>query len=98
MRLKTILLAGVVIVATASAAAAHGFHFFFGTFDFGVFRDHELEAVSERLFGFTRAVPASSTESIGATDANADPTKLLTVARGLRVHVVTAQPNAAPNL
>ena len=98
MRLKTALFAGVVIVATASAAAAHGFHSFFGTFDFGIFRDHELEAFSERLFGFTRAVPESSTESIGAADANADPTKLLTVAKGLRVHVVTAQPNAAPNL
>src|SRR5262249_17027055 len=42
--------------------------------------------------------PASSTESVGATDANADPTSLITVAKGLRVHVVTAQPNAGANL
>ena len=80
---------------TASfAVAVHAF----GWGDFGLFRDAQLDAHSEQMFGIVSPVPASSTESIGATDANADPTKLLTVAKGLRVHVVTSQPNAAPNL
>ena len=91
-------LAAVGVVGLATTAAAHEFeHRGFG-FDFGLFRDHQLDAHSERLFGVERGLDASSTESIGATDANADPTKLVTLAKGLRAHVVTAQPNAGPNI
>src|SRR5690242_272140 len=78
----------------ASAVVAHAF----GGVDFGLFRDDQLDSHSEQLFGIVSPVPASSTDSIGATDASADPTKLVTVAKGLQVHVLTAQPNAAPNL
>ena len=80
-------------LAAGSAVAAHAF----GA-DFGLFRDNQLDAHSEQLFGFVSPVDASSTDSVGATDANADPTSLVTVAKGLQVHVVTAQPNAAPNI
>jgi hypothetical protein len=78
----------------ASAVAAHAF----GGVDFGLFRDDQIDAHSEQLFGIVSPVAASSTDSIGAADASADPTKLVTVAKGLQVHVLTAQPNAAPNL
>ena len=81
-------------LAATSPVAAHAL----GWADFGLFRDGQLDAHSEQLFGIVSPVPASSTESIGATDANADPTKLVTVAKGLQVHVLTALPNAAPNL
>jgi secreted PhoX family phosphatase len=80
-------------MAVASVVAAHAF-----AYDFGLFRDQQLDAHSQQLFGIVSPVEASSTESVGATDANADPTSLITVAKGLRVHVVTALPNAAPNL
>ena len=94
MRSRFIALTCAAGLAAASAGAVHAF----GPYDFGLFRDAQLDAHSEQLFGIVSPVPASSTESLGATDANADPTKLLTVAKGLRVHVVTSQPNAAPNL
>ena len=81
------------VLAAASAITANGFGF-----DFGLFRDQQLDAHSEQLFGIVSPVDASSTESVGATDATADPTSLITVANGLRVHVLTAQPNAAPNI
>ncbi len=76
---------------TTSAAA-------WGGFDFGSFRDRQLEAHSEQLFGIVRAVGASSTESIGVAEAEADPTSLVTLAKGLRAHVVAAGPNVGPNI
>jgi hypothetical protein len=94
MRSLSVLTCAAVVAAMS--AAAYGFSGF--GFDFGLFRDNQLEAHSEQLFGITSAVTASSTESVGATDANADPTSLITVAKGLSVHVLTAQPNAAPNI
>jgi hypothetical protein len=93
MRSTFSVLTCAAVLAAASAAAANGFGF-----DFGLFRDHQLDAHSEQLFGIVSAVDASSTESVGATDANADPTSLITVAKGLTVHVLTSQPNAAANI
>jgi Alkaline phosphatase PhoX len=92
MRSTFSVLICAAVMAAASAAALHGF----GNADFGLFRDNQIEAHSEQLFGVVSAVDASSTESVHAVDANADPTSLITVAKGLRVHVLTAQ--AAPNL
>jgi len=94
MRSTLSVLICAAVIAAASAAALYGF----GNADFGLFRDNQAEAHSEQLFGIVSGIDASSTESVGATDANADPTSLITVAKGLRVHVLTAQPNAAPNL
>src|SRR5436305_14210629 len=94
MRSLSVLTCAAVLAAASAAAAGFGG---FG-FGFGLFRDHQLDAHSEQLFGIESPVDASSTESVGATDANADPTSLITVAKGLRVHVLTAQPNAAANI
>jgi len=92
--------AAIGLVGLATTAAAHEFergHKGFG-FDFGLFRDRQLDQRSERLFGVERGLDASSTDSIGATDANADPTQLVTLAKGLRARVVTSQPNAGANI
>ena len=60
-------------------------------FDFGVFRDQVLNAHARQLFGVNGPLQAASTESIGAGAAEADPTVLVTTARGLRAHVVSAE-------
>jgi secreted PhoX family phosphatase len=64
--------------------------------DFGTQRDEELLSQSLTRFGVKSDVPASSTASITQAQAVADPTKLVTLAKGLTAHVVTDQ--AAPNL
>ena len=60
-------------------------------FDFGLLRDHQLQAHSHQLFGITGPIAASSTASVDAAVAEADPTALVTVAQNLRVRVVTAR-------
>jgi hypothetical protein len=82
--------AGLLTLATAAAAVS--------SFDFGLFVDHQLRAHSEQLFGIVEPVAASSTDSITAAEAEADPTRLITVAKGLRVRVVTAAANAGANI
>jgi len=70
---------------------------FKGTRDFGLFRDHLLKEQSSKLFGVDEPLAASSGESITAAAANADPTRLVTLARGLRVRVVSAAANLGAN-
>ena len=82
-------LAGAGVVAVAGAAAA---------FDLGSFVQQQLFAKSTELFGIVRPVPASSTSSVDAATADADPTSLVTVAHGLSVRVVTAAQNAGANI
>ena len=65
--------------------------------DVGQQAQHDLEAKSVQEFGVVRGVDHSSTTSIDAATASTDPTKLATVARGLKVRVVTSGV-AAPNL
>jgi hypothetical protein len=79
-------------VGFATSAAA------IGGFDFGLFRDHQMEAHSNQLFGIIEAVEASSTDSVDGATAEADPTSLVTLAKGLHARVVTARPNAGPNI
>lgn len=81
---------GVLGVATGAAAMAD--------FDFGLFRDHQLDAHSNQLFGIVEPLAASSTESVSAATAESDPTSLVTVAKQLRVRVVTASSNAGANI
>jgi uncharacterized protein DUF839 len=91
MRKRNWLIAlGVVGLATSAAAV--------NFFDFGLFRDHQLGAHAEQIFGIHAPVDASSTEDIGGVLADSDPTALVTLAQGLRARVVTAQPNAGPNI
>jgi len=64
---------------------------------FGAERDATLAARSHELFGVGKPLTASSTISITAAEAQADPTALVTLADGLHARVVTAGV-AAPNL
>ena len=88
---KWITALAVAACATSVAAAATGF-------DFGLFRDGQLNAHSEQLFGIVSPVDASSELSIGALEAEADPRKLVTLAKGLSVRVVADLPNTPPNI
>ena len=72
---------GLVVSAVGLAAAAQ---------DFGLFRDGKLASSSERLFGVDGTLASSSTSSVSAAQALADPTSLVTLAKGLRAHVVTS--------
>jgi len=71
---------------------------FRGFRDFGSFRDHLLKEHSNKLFGVWKPLDASSLESITAAQANADPTRLVTVARGLHVRVISAAPDLGANI
>jgi hypothetical protein len=66
--------------------------------DFGKLRDHELRSLSFRLFGVVGPLEASSTTSISAGAAEANPTRLVTFARSLRARVVSARPELGPNI
>ena len=87
-------LIALAIVAFATSATAFGSW----SWNFGLFRDHQLRARSQQLFGVGRPLEASSTEDIGGVLAEADPTKLVTLARGLRVDVLSAQASLGPNV
>jgi secreted PhoX family phosphatase len=83
-RLIPFVIFGLAAGATADARSAGD-----GRQDFGVLRDQALADRAGDLFGFEGTV-ASSTASVDAATANADPTSLITVARGLHVRVVSA--------
>lgn len=78
------------IVGLATTAAA------FAGFDFGLFRDNLMDAHSLQLWGIVAPVEASSTESVDANTAEADPTSLATLANGLHVRVLSAGLDTAP--
>ncbi len=78
----------VALVATASAIALVAGMAIAGT-DFGRFVQDHLRSESGRLFGVTGPLERSSTESISAAQAQADPRRLATVAKSLRTRVVT---------
>lgn len=75
----------VVLALGGTAAVARG------SFSFGLFRDRQLADHSNQLFGVTTPVATSSTKQITQAAALADPTRLATLAKGLRAHVVTTQ-------
>src|SRR5712691_7405761 len=76
---------------TMGAAAAPAF-------DFGLYRDQQLQDHSRQLFGVHDPIEVSSTASVDKAIAEADPTSLATFAQSLRVRVVTAAANAGPNI
>jgi hypothetical protein len=84
------------LVATIGAIALLGGLAMAGT-DFGQFVQDQLRSQSDRLFGITGPLERSSTASISAAEAQADPLKLATLANSLRARVVTAGV-APPNL
>jgi len=79
-----VVAAAAVLLTIGTAAAAV-------SFSFGVSRDQRLAAMSGRLFGVGQPLAASSTAQVSAADAQADPTGLVTLAKGLHAHVVTTQ-------
>ncbi|MFO1426090.1 MAG: hypothetical protein U1F11_03775, partial [Steroidobacteraceae bacterium] len=93
--MNNLIKAAVVSAITAGSglAAAHGLDIDFG---------RQVEALAKLeslpLFGIFSPVGASSTKSLTADQANANPAALVTVARGLDVSVVSAAADLAPNI
>jgi hypothetical protein len=87
---KIIIALAAGLIATSAAA--------FGTFNFGEFRDQQLEAHSQQVFGIVSAVGPSSHESISAAESEADPTALATLAKGLHARVLSANAALGPNI
>jgi hypothetical protein len=65
--------------------------------DAGLAHEHELADEAEDFFGVKAPVAASSTIDMTAADIEANPAGLMTVAKGLKVRVVSAG-NASPNI
>jgi secreted PhoX family phosphatase len=78
------LVAGLVVALVASLASVAA-----AAVDFGVFRDSQLANKSGQLFGVKAPLAASSSTSVSAATANADPLSLVTLASGLTGRVVT---------
>jgi hypothetical protein len=89
---KMLLLSVAGLVGLATSAVASG------GLDFGTWRDRQLRAGAPLLFGVLKPLAASSTESVDHATAEADPTSLATVAKGLHVRVVTSDANAGANI
>ena len=85
-RFMTIAAIAVATVLTLSTAAIAS-----GGLDFGIFRDEQLAHKSGGLYGFRQPIAASSTQQITQAEAQADPTKLATLAKGLQARVVTTK-------
>src|SRR5262245_9410389 len=86
MKQLSMLAVSAAMVLSASAA------------DFGQKVEEKAKSQSVSLFGTQDTLDASSTSSLTAAQANANPAKLLTVAPGLTVKVVSADPGLAPNI
>lgn len=87
-------LAAAGLLAAAFASTGFGF----GMFDFGGFVESLLRSFAFSSFGIIAPVAASSPDSISAEQAEAHPTALVELARGLRARVVTASPDAGRNI
>lgn len=71
---------------------------FYGPSDFGQLVEQMLKEDAQFQFGIGKPLAESSTLSITAAQADADPRALVTVADGLRVRVVSAAANLGPNI
>jgi hypothetical protein len=72
------------VLAVTAAAAVAGF-------SFGTYRDRQLADLSSPLFGVGKPLAQSSTKQLTQAQAQAVPTKLVTLAKGLKASVVTTQ-------
>lgn len=86
---NTFLYAALFAATTATAVSAA---------DFGEKTELLAKALSPILFGTLGSLDESSTLSLTAAEANTDPRKLLTVANGLKVSVVSAHQDLGPNI
>ena len=66
--------------------------------DFGLLRDQLLQKQSMPLFGVGGPIHASSTLSVDAATAEANPLSLVTVADSLRARVIASSANLGPNI
>lgn len=66
--------------------------------DFGQYRDHLLHSHSMQLFGINGPLEASSTRSVDAATAEADPLSLATFAHSLRARVVASHAGLGRNI
>src|SRR5262245_53579009 len=87
-----------VLLSLAAAAALGTGTVTAEEFDFGSWRDQHLAAASSLLFGVQKPLKESSTASVDQATAEADPTSLATLAKGLQARVVTSAANAGSNL
>jgi len=97
---RLLTLTAAAAVAAATAASAHDFPRVHHrpSLDFGERIEALTRAHSLELFGFFAPLAESSTLSLSATEAAANPQMLLSVAPGLRVRVLSAAANLAPNI
>lgn len=66
--------------------------------DFGETVEQLARALSPFLYGTLGTLRESSTKSLSAAEADTNPAKLLTVAPGLKVKVLSWDPLLAPNI
>lgn len=71
---------------------------FYGPSDFGQLVEQMLKDDAQFQFGIRKPLAESSTTSLTAEQADADPRALVTVADGLRVRVVSAAANLGANI
>jgi secreted PhoX family phosphatase len=83
----------VAVIAAAPVCAGNDFN---EQRDFGSLRDRQLREFAESAFGVERPLDASSGASIDKATAEANPTALATVARGLKVRVLNSSASLAP--
>jgi Alkaline phosphatase PhoX len=83
MHVRNWMVAAVLGLAVAGVAAA-------ASSDFGLQKQKELYDKGNLLFGVQKPVEASSTVDLNAAQALADPAALVTMAKGLDVHVLAA--------
>jgi hypothetical protein len=90
-RTKWLVAAGAAVVLGITGVATATF------MDFGQHTQQALAHHANQLFGVKKPISASSTADLTEAEALADPAALATVAKGLKVNVVSSG-NAAPNL
>jgi hypothetical protein len=83
LAIPVIVVAGLLL-SVSSAFAGH-------PFSFGEQRDRQLGDMSKPLFGVGQPVAESSAAQLTQAEAQADPTRLATLAKGLKARVVTTQ-------
>jgi len=93
LSLRVVPLVIVVVALVAVVGTAVGAYFN----DWGLNRQNQLQVKSHTLFGVGQPIKSSSTADLSETEALDNPAGLVTVAKGLKVNVVTAG-KAAPNL
>jgi hypothetical protein len=91
LRVLPLVLGVVALVAVVGTALGAYFN------DWGLNRQTQMQNKSHTLFGVGQPLKTSSTADLSAEQALADPAGLITVAKGLKVNVVSAG-EAAPNI